>query len=398
MKQNWQIKKLGEVCEFTRGLTYSKNDEVVFSDNIVLRSNNIDLDSNSLDLSELKYIKSDIIIPNDKRIEKDSLIICTANGSKAHLGKVALINIENNFAFGGFMGKIKPSESINAKYLYYSMISPDYKKFISKLSDGANINNLKFKDLSLFPIPIPPLADQRRIVANLDAKFAQINALKAAAQKNLDNAEQLWKAKLEKEFGNKEWKMMKLGEVCDSCLGKMLDKHKNKGTLQVYLANINVRWGSFDLKNLPMMKFEDNENERYGIRKGDLIICEGGEPGRCAIWNDEMPNMKIQKALHRVRCHKTLNNYYLYYWLVYTCSTKKIEEHLSGTTIKHLPGEKLKALQIPIPPLTEQTAIVSRLDALSAQISELKAKYRRQIECCDELRQSLLREAFEGEM
>lgn len=109
----------------------------------------------------------------------------------------------------------------------------------------------------------------------------------------------------------------RMDEITESCLGKMLDSKKNKGEYQPYLANINVRWGSFDLNNLSLMRFEPNENDRYGIKYGDLIMCEGGEPGRCAIWRDELPNMKIQKALHRIRPNTNLVDVeYLYYWFL----------------------------------------------------------------------------------
>jgi len=93
MKKGWEIKKLGEVCEFQRGLTYSKKDEVEFSENIVLRSNNVDLETNRLDFSDLKYINKNVEIPENKKVIKGSLLICTANGSKIHLGKVALIDM-----------------------------------------------------------------------------------------------------------------------------------------------------------------------------------------------------------------------------------------------------------------------------------------------------------------
>ncbi len=96
-----------------------------------------------------------------------------------------------------------------------------------------------------------------------------------------------------------EWKKMRLGDISDMCLGKMLNKETNKGEFQPYLANINVRWGSFDLTNLDMMRFEKSEHDRYGLKFGDIVMCEGGEPGRCAIWKEEIPDMKFQKALHR---------------------------------------------------------------------------------------------------
>ena len=111
----------------------------------------------------------------------------------------------------------------------------------------------------------------------------------------------------------------KLGEITVSCLGKMLDAEKNKGTYKPYLANLNVRWGDFDTSNLSLMRFEDSEEERYGIRAGDLIVCEGGEPGRCAIWDGSIPNMKIQKALHRVRAKENIDIRYIFYWFLMPC-------------------------------------------------------------------------------
>ena len=95
--------RLGDVCQFQRGLTYKKSDEVAQSDNIVLRSNNIDLEKGTLDLSELKYIREDFFVPADKKVMPGSILMCMANGSKSHLGKVALVQDDLGYAFGGFM-------------------------------------------------------------------------------------------------------------------------------------------------------------------------------------------------------------------------------------------------------------------------------------------------------
>ncbi|MCX8472391.1 MAG: restriction endonuclease subunit S, partial [Sediminibacterium sp.] len=192
MKQGWEIKKLLDVVDFQRGLTYSKNDEVDFSENMVLRSNNVDLKTNKLDFTEIRYINPKIVIPENKKVTKGSLIICTANGSKSHLGKVALIDDDYNYAFGGFMGLIKPKANLNSDFLFHLLTSEAYKKFIGALSDGANINNLKFGDLGEFEIPLPPLPEQQRIVAILDEAFAAIAKAKANAEQNLKNAKELF--------------------------------------------------------------------------------------------------------------------------------------------------------------------------------------------------------------
>ena len=91
------------------------------------------------------------------------------------------------------------------------------------------------------------------------------------------------------------WPQKPLEEVADFCLGKMLDQKKNRGELMTYLANVNVRWGEFDFENLREMRFEPSELDRYGLKYGDIVMCEGGEPGRCAIWKDQVPGMMIQK-------------------------------------------------------------------------------------------------------
>ena len=186
------------------------------------------------------------------------------------------------------------------------------------------------------------------------------------------------------------WEKVRLGDVTDSCLGKMLDQEKNKGDYHPYLANVNVRWGSFDLENLPQMRFEDDEQERYGLKYGDLIICEGGEPGRCAIWKNEIPNMKIQKALHRVRVHDCLDYRYLFYWFLWAGKRGALEQYFTGATIKHMPGQKLKSVIIDKPPIETQRRIADILSAYDALIEN----NRKQIKLLEEAAQRLYKEWF----
>ena len=187
-----------------------------------------------------------------------------------------------------------------------------------------------------------------------------------------------------------KWEKVKLGNVTDSCLGKMLDQNKNKGDYQPYLANVNVRWGEFDLEDLPLMKFEESEQERYELTYGDLVICEGGEPGRCAIWKEQIPNMKIQKALHRVRVHDCLDYRYLFYWFLLAGKTGELDQYFTGATIKHMPGQKLKEVVIDKPPLEIQHRIA---DILSAY-DDLIENNQKQIKLLKEAAQRLYKEWF----
>lgn len=187
-----------------------------------------------------------------------------------------------------------------------------------------------------------------------------------------------------------KWEKVRLGDVADSCLGKMLDQAKNKGEYQPYLANVDVRWGYFNLDNLSEMRFEDDEQERYGLKYGDLVICEGGEPGRCAIWKDQVPNMKIQKALHRVRVHDCLDYRFLYYWFLLAGKTGALEQYFTGATIKHMPGEKLKNIIIDMPPKETQQHIADILWDYDILIES----NQKQINLLEEAAQRLYKEWF----
>ena len=168
-----------------------------------------------------------------------------------------------------------------------------------------------------------------------------------------------------------EWPLVRLGDYVDACLGKMLDAKKNKGVPQPYLGNSNVRWGTFDLTDLAEMRFEPHEEDRYSLRPGDLIVCEGGEPGRCAIWAGPV-GMKVQKALHRIRSKETLDNHYLFYWFRHADKTGLLEPYFTGTTIKHLTGRAVAALEVPLPPIEVQRAMVDVLRSLDDRITLLR--------------------------
>ena len=186
------------------------------------------------------------------------------------------------------------------------------------------------------------------------------------------------------------WEKVKLGEVTESCLGKMLDQKKNKGSYKPYLANVNVRWGFFDLDNLQEMRFEDDEDERYGIKYGDLIICEGGEPGRCAIWKEQIPNMKIKKALHRVRVHDIMDFRFVYYWFLLAGKQGALKQYYTGATIMHMPGQKLKEVLIDKPPLIVQ----QRIGAYLETFDNLIENNQKQIKLLEEAAQRLYKEWF----
>jgi len=182
----------------------------------------------------------------------------------------------------------------------------------------------------------------------------------------------------------------RLDDVADFCLGKMLDEKKNRGDFLPYLANVNVRWGTFDLDNLRQMRFEPHERERYGLRYGDILMCEGGEPGRCAIWKDQRAGMMIQKALHRIRPHGYLDHRFLFYSFLHMGNTGRFSQFFTGATIKHLPRQQLAKVEIEIPPLPVQKWIASILSAYD----DLIENNRRRIQLLEQAARLLYKEWF----
>ena len=187
-----------------------------------------------------------------------------------------------------------------------------------------------------------------------------------------------------------DWQERPLEQVADFCLGKMLDQKKNKGELRPYLANVNVRWGEFDLENLREMRFEDREMERYGLRYGDIVMCEGGEPGRCAIWTNQVPGMMIQKALHRIRPHSSLDHRFLFYSFLNKGKLNGFSGLFTGSAIKHLPRDKLAKVKVTLPPLPTQKRIANILSAYD----DLIENNRRRMALLEEAARMLYREWF----
>ncbi|MBL8413148.1 MAG: restriction endonuclease subunit S [Propionivibrio sp.] len=187
-----------------------------------------------------------------------------------------------------------------------------------------------------------------------------------------------------------KWTTKPLAEVAEFRLGKMLDEKKNKGEPLPYLANINVRWGEFDLDNLREMRFAHDEMNRYGLKYGDIVMCEGGEPGRCAIWKESVPGMMIQKALHRIRPHDGLDYRFLFYSLLHKGRIGSFVPLFTGSTIKHLPREKLAKVEIVFPRLDVQCHIA---DILSGY-DDLIENNRRRMALLEESSRLLYREWF----
>jgi len=279
---------------------------------------------------------------------------------------------------------------------YYSQ-STDYLDAVDAETSGTTRNRVSRANLGKIAVPVPPLPEQQRIVGILDDAFDSIATATATAEQNLQNARALFESHLQSVFTQRGegWVVKKVSEVAKHSLGKMLDKAKNKGELQPYLRNINVRWFNFDLSDLLQMPFLPSESDKYTAVKGDVLICEGGYPGRAAIWNENYP-VYFQKALHRVRFHEPEHNKWFLYYLYVQDMSGELKQHFSGTGIQHFTGEVLARFEILLPPLQELRKAVAKFDELAEETQRLESLYQRKLAALDELKKSLLHQAFSG--
>lgn len=193
-----------------------------------------------------------------------------------------------------------------------------------------------------------------------------------------------------------DWMLPAVGHRYEVALGKMLDGKRITGEhLAPYLRNADVQWGQIRVDDLPEMDFEPADRDRYALRHGDLLVCEGGEVGRCAIWHSLLGECYYQKALHRLRPLSTETDYVPYMrWLLEAAADRGcFSAGESKATIAHLPAEALRRTRIPCPGLSEQRAIAAFLDRETAKIDALIAEQEKLIELLAEKRQAVISHA-----
>jgi len=186
-----------------------------------------------------------------------------------------------------------------------------------------------------------------------------------------------------------KWEIVPFNKVGTIELGKTLNSNTDKGELCPYLCSVNVGMGIIDLSTLKQCRIEENEKERYSVKRGDLLVCEGGDAGRCAIWNDDV-RMFYQNAIHRIRVNDAFDNRFVMRYLHFLKKVGEIDKKSKGVTIKHFTKKALLSLDIPCPPLSEQRAIAVELDSIQQVIDKLQE----QLKDYDALAQSIFHEMF----
>lgn len=368
----WELKTLGDVCTFKRGLTYPKTEEsAVITSNVVLRSNNIDLNTCALVFNELKYLSDLYNIPNERKLVKDSILMCMSNGSSAHIGKVAYIDKDYDYAFGGFMGLIIPN-NINPKFLYYKYRSESFKTFLGKIGNGINITNLKFSSISPLPIYVPTLAEQEVIVRELNALQEMIDGYKA----QIMDLDELIESIFNKTFGDisindMNWEITSMGKLGNFKNGLNYEKGE-KGKVLKFIGVGDFQNNKYLSSSSILSTIElERISEEYLLKDEDIVFVRSNGNknlvGRCL---EVFPNgIEVTYSGFCIRFRKTANIINKYLLSVLTDSSFKKTHILksNGIGIQNINQKLLSNLPIPIPPIELQKKFESQVDSINTQ-------------------------------
>ena len=193
------------------------------------------------------------------------------------------------------------------------------------------------------------------------------------------------------------WKWVHLDDIASSMLGKTLNKSTDKGENCPYLCSINVYWDGISLENVKQAKFDIASKEKYRLEKGDLLICEGGDSGRSAVWNGD-EEMYYQNALHRVRFYGGINPYYFCRVFEYYKKTGIIANYTTGIGIQHLVQNSLNSIWLPLPPISEQERIVERIDEIFETLDKIDHLQNQHASNQEVLKSKLIDAAIQGKL
>lgn len=292
-------------------------------------------------------------------------------------------------------------EDADPRYVMWAINSPRFHSEVEAKQSGTTRKRISRKNLGSLTVPLPPIEEQRRIVDLLEDHLSRLEAADAyleATLRRLEALELSMLGEVRRELGRGVTR--RIDELAETALGKMLDAKRQTGTAHNYLRNVNVRWGHFDLSDVQTTLLTPEDVERFSVRDGDVFVCEGGEPGRCAVWRGEAQGLAYQKALHRlrVRDRDQLSEDFLALMLTEAIRSGRHDHLFTGTTIKHLPQEKLRRIAIPVPSLEQQRALLRKVDDLRRGSQRMRGDAEAVQSRAASLRRSLLAAAFSGQL
>lgn len=412
MKTNWQTKQLGEVCDFYNGLWKGKEPPYI---NVgVIRNTNI-TKNGSLDDSDIAYLDVEKRQFEKRRLTYGDIILeKSGGGPKQPVGRVIVFDKkEGDFSFSNFTSAIRVKDQhvldfhFLHKFLFFSYISGITE---GMQSHSTGIRNLDLHTYKEIETPLPPLAEQKRIVNILDDVFEKVATAKENAEKNLQNSKELFESYLQGVFAHrgKDWKDHKFGEIIEL----LTDYHAN-GSYKTLRANVDLKKNEDYAWMIRSTDFENNfENDKRYITKksydflkkskvfGDeIIISKIGNAGKVYLMPeiDRPCSLAMNLFLIRLNKQKGLTGY-VYRYLNSKNGRQQIESRILGATTKTITKDNIRSIIIPTPPVSEQKTIVKKLGEFSAETKKLEKIYEHKLTALEELKKSVLSKAFHAEL
>ena len=373
----WWDTTLEQVAEVAIGKTPARNEKSLWDPEKTTQNRWATIaDIQSRYISETSEHISDLGVQhsNARLVPAGTLLM----SFKLTLGRAAITArpMYTNEAIAAFY----PDGRATTEYLYYLLPTLALEESSDHAVKGRTLNKAKLRALRLI---LPSLPEQRKIAAILSSVDDAIEKTQAIIDQvqvvKRGLMQELFTRGLRKGSGSRsEWPEERLGNLFTFQLGKMLNR-KARETLPKfpYLGNRDVQWGYFDFTGLREMHFSEIEREKYRLVPGDLLVCEGGEIGRTALWTGEF-DCYYQKAIHRLRVRDsdTVDPCFILHFMRFAATNGLFDDLSSQSSIAHLTREKLTLLQVPLPPLSEQREIAAILSAVDDLAKQTEATIR----------------------
>lgn len=395
MKAGWKARPLGDVCQVVGGGTPSKDKAEYYSGKIPWATVR-DMRSEVISETECKITKEAVKSSATNIIPAGNVVIATRVG----LGKVCLLGQDTaiNQDLRGIIPNDPRALSVRFLFLWLKSAAP----LIVAEGTGATVQGVKLPFVKSLQVPIPPLPEQRRIVTILDAAFDGIASAKANAEKNLQNARALFESHLQSVFTQRNGGRVdrQLASLCHEItvghVGSMKTEYKESGV--PFLRSQNIR--PFEVSMDNAMFIDEKFHcalKKSQLRPGDLAIVRTGYPGTAAVIPPELPNSNCSDLVI-VRPSEEVNPHFLAAFFNSAFGKQLVLGKIVGAAQKHFNVTAAKEVMLHIPPMAEQKNIVRMIDSFRAETQRLESLYQRKLAALDELKKSLLHQAFSGQL
>jgi type I restriction enzyme S subunit len=389
----WRQVELGQIAD----VRVSNVDKKTVAGEIPVQlCNYMDVYSNDYIRDQLDFMQASASIAEIARfkVERGDVLITKDSETPDDIGiPSVVIHAIDNLVCGYHVALIKPNKSlVDSVYLSKQLGRAEMAAYFARYAAGSTRYGLPMGAMNRAPIALPPLPQQRKIAAifsTIDTAIEQTEALiekyqyiKAGLMHDLFTRGVLPNGQLrppreqapdlyqETAIGwiPREWEVGQIGNHFEIQLGKMLNQLAKTGKNSFpYLGNRSVQWNRLDLDHLDSMDFNPEEQRKFALKEGDLLVCEGGEVGRTAIWESKMESCFYQKAIHRLRIkHENIKPRFMLWYMHFAQANGQFADFTSQSSIAHLTQEKLAMVPVLLPSAEEQALIVSRIDAHEA--------------------------------